>query len=88
MPKKAYSEPLKTTIKIRGSTRDLLAEQGKKNETYDTIILRLIENGHKYEELKAEKEAPTRTGWRTRKRLAEREEKDDIVIEKKTAKKR
>jgi hypothetical protein len=32
-----------TTIPLRKGTRDLLKEIGKKSETYDDIILRLIE---------------------------------------------
>jgi hypothetical protein len=31
-----------TTIKLDSKTRDLLADLGKKNESYDTILLRLI----------------------------------------------
>ena len=32
-----------TTIKIQTETRDKLADLGKKSESYDTIINRLIE---------------------------------------------
>jgi hypothetical protein len=32
-----------TTIPLRKRTRDLLKDIGKKSETYDDIILRLIE---------------------------------------------
>jgi len=32
-----------TTIRIKKSTKDLLAEYGKKSETYDEIILRLYQ---------------------------------------------
>ena len=36
-----------TVIRVRKETRDRLAEIGKKKETYDDIICRLIENdGH------------------------------------------
>ncbi len=36
-----------TVIRVRKTTRDRLAELGKKKETYDDIICRLIENnGH------------------------------------------
>ena len=31
-----------TTIKLDSATRDALAELGKKNESYDTILKRLI----------------------------------------------
>ena len=31
-----------TTLRVSKSTRDKLAEFGKKNETYDDIILRLL----------------------------------------------
>lgn len=33
-----------TVIRVRKTTRDRLAELGKKRETYDDIICRLIEN--------------------------------------------
>jgi hypothetical protein len=36
------SEMSLTTIKLDSSTRDQLAELGKKNESYDTILKRLI----------------------------------------------
>jgi len=32
-----------TTIPLKKGTRDLLKEVGKKNETYDDLILRLID---------------------------------------------
>ena len=36
-----------TVIRVRKETRERLAELGKKKETYDDIICRLIENnGH------------------------------------------
>ena len=36
-----------TVIRVRKETRDMLAELGKKKETYDDIICRLIDNnGH------------------------------------------
>ena len=31
-----------TTLRVSKSTRDKLAEFGKKNETYDDIVLRLL----------------------------------------------
>lgn len=33
-----------TTIKLDSKTRDQLADLGKKNESYDTILLRLIKH--------------------------------------------
>jgi len=36
-----------TTIKLKTSTRDLLAEYGKKSETFDQVILRLLEEAKK-----------------------------------------
>ena len=42
-----YMENNVTVIRVRKETRDRLAEIGKKKETYDDIICRLIENdGH------------------------------------------
>jgi hypothetical protein len=38
-----------TTIPLRKGTRDLLKEIGKKSETYDDIILRLIKLSEKQE---------------------------------------
>jgi predicted CopG family antitoxin len=38
-----------TTIPVRKETRDLLKEVGKKSETYDDVILRLIEFLKQYE---------------------------------------
>ncbi|MCX6803348.1 MAG: hypothetical protein NTY48_02125 [Candidatus Diapherotrites archaeon] len=32
-----------TTIKLRGSTREKLAEQGKKGESYDEILNKLLD---------------------------------------------
>ena len=42
-------EMAQTSIKIQMSTRDRLVEIGKKNESYDTLINKLIDNyiGHK-----------------------------------------
>jgi len=33
----------KTTVKVRLETKKLLAELGKKDDTYDDVIVRLIE---------------------------------------------
>ena len=38
-----------TTIRINNTTRDRLVELGKKNESYDTIINRLIDSYEKYD---------------------------------------
>jgi predicted CopG family antitoxin len=38
-----------TTIPVRKETRDLLKEVGKKSETYDDVVLRLIEFLKKHE---------------------------------------
>ena len=32
-----------TTVKVKPETREMLAELGKKEDTYDAIIVRLIE---------------------------------------------
>lgn len=37
-------EMAQTSIKIQMSTRDRLVEIGKKNESYDTLINKLIDN--------------------------------------------
>ena len=37
------NEMPQTTIRINNSTRDRLVELGKKNESYDTIINKLID---------------------------------------------
>jgi hypothetical protein len=37
------SEEMITTIKISTETRDRLADMGKKSESYDTIVNRLID---------------------------------------------
>ena len=37
------SERKKTTIELSKETRDMLKDMGKKGETYDSIIRRLIE---------------------------------------------
>lgn len=39
-----------TSIKIQMSTRDRLVELGKKNESYDTIINKLIDEHEKHAE--------------------------------------
>ena len=37
---------LKTTIKITKESRDYLKSVGRKDETYEDIIMRLIRNGN------------------------------------------
>jgi hypothetical protein len=34
-----------TTIALKKTTRDLLKESGKKTETYDDLLLRLLDSG-------------------------------------------
>jgi len=36
--------PKSTTLRVSLETRDKLADMGKKNETYEEIVLRLLEN--------------------------------------------
>lgn len=50
MEKKKYKYDDVTVIRIRRQTREKLADIGKKEETCDDIVCRLIENdGHKKE---------------------------------------
>jgi len=39
-----------TTIKLRASTRDRLMSKGRKNESYDDLINRLLDEREKKEE--------------------------------------
>lgn len=39
---------MKTTISIEETTRDALKRRGVKGETYDTVILRLLDCEDKY----------------------------------------